>query len=345
MALPSTGGSTVQVIQPGWDPLKVRYGQIVAVFIRDYLDTNGQPRNLSDPACGVGIQGVFTPFAADNLTVREDLLWSANGGTSNQGWFNVGLTKEDSVQVDSTQTVQQTPTGQTLRSVRNVYTKLEDKVMFSPLENSNLIKRLRWNLPLTGWTPDDGVPGYQLLRGETDVFYERQVIQFLIDTDNQLLAEVYPRVGPDKTGKVEFGRKTPYGPESIGYDVLPDPYTGQSMWICEAGATWNSEADSLFETTVPAVTPITGLKATVLVPTPAALTSPTYTVSLQSTAGGSWSAGTVTTPSPSNSNGWTTVTIGSLSASTAYNALKITATASGESVTTPPSAPFTSTSS
>jgi hypothetical protein len=336
MALPSTGGTTAQVIAPGWDPTKVRYGQIV-------LDSNGVPQNLAATAAGLGSAGVFSPFAADGLTIRQDLLWNSPG--TNQGWFNFGLTKEDSIKVNAEQTVQQTPTGQTLRTVRNVYTKLDDKVSLTPLENSNLVKRLRYNLPLSGWVPDDGTAGYQLVRGVSDVLIERQMILFLIDTDQQLLAEVYPRLSPDKTGGVEFGRKMPYAPESFSWDVTPDPYSQASMWTCEAGSAWNSEGLFEFSTSAPSVTPITGLKATVIVPTPLDITSPTYTVAIQSTSGGSFTSGTVTTPSPSASGGFTTITIGSLTASTTYNALKITASGGGITATTPPSAPFTATAS
>lgn len=344
MALPSTGGSVAATIQPGWDPLKVRYGQIVGVYIRDYLDASGNVRNLADPACGLGSQGVFSPFAQDG-NIRTDLLWSAGGGVGNQGWFNFGLTKEDSIKVSPEQSVQQTPTGQTLRSVRNVYTKLEDKVMLTPLENSNLVNRLRYNLALSGWTPDDGTAGAQLLRGLTDTLIERQLILFLID-GNQLIAEVYPRLSPDKTGSNEFGRKSPYAPDSFSWDVLGDPYSQQAMWLNEAGTSWGLEGDFQFSTVVPTVTPISGLKATVIVPTPTDFASPpTYTVQLQATAGGSFVAGTVSTPSPSISGAFTTVTIGSLTASQAYNALRLTATGGGVTSTTPSSAPFTATAS
>lgn len=341
MAVPSTGGNWLQVVAPNLNPLDVRYGQIVDGFIRDYLDATGNPRNLADPACGVGTAGVFTPFALDN-TIRKDLLWNSPG--SNQGWFPLGLLKEDATSISPDQTVQQTPTAQYIRSVRNVFTKLEDKVAFTPIENSNLVKRLRFELALTGWTPDDGTTGYQLVRGNSDVLTERQLILFLIDGDGQLYAEVYPRVATDKKGKLELGRKMPFSPE-LTWDVLPDPYSQAPMWICEAGSAFLAEGNFAFATSTPGVTPITGLKATVVVPTPADVTSPTYTVALQSTPGGSFSAGTVSTPSPSVSGGFTTITIGSLSATTTYNALKITASGGGVTVTTPPSAPFTSTSS
>lgn len=341
MALPATGGSYAQTIQSGLNPLQVRYGQLVGVFIRDYLKADGTPNNLADPACGLGPQGVFSPFAADG-NIRTDLLWSANGGTSNQGWFNIGLTKEDSISIDPSQTVQQTPSGQYIRTVRNVLTKLEDKVTFTPLENNNTVKRLRFELPLTGWTPDDGVLNSQLVRPNTDSLIERQVILFLID-GNDLIAEVYPRVSSDKKGKIGMERKNAYAPE-LSYDVEPDPVSRAAMWICETGTAWTAEGAFEFETTPPAVTPVTGLKANIVVPTPSDLTSPTYTVALQATAGGSWSSATLQ-GSPSSASGFTTVVITGLTASQQYNAAQVTATASGTTVTSPPSAPFTATAS
>lgn len=342
MALPSTGANYDTVLAPTLDPTKVRYGNIVHALGRDYFKADGTPNNLSDPACGVGTLGLFTPFAADNISIREDLLWDAPG--SNQGWFSFGLLKEDAQSITLDQTVQQTPSAQILRNVRSVLTKLEDKVSITPIESSDLINRLRFELPLTGWTPTDGTPGYQLARGNTDTLVERQIVLFLIDGDGQLIAEVYPRVVTDKKGKLDMSRKNPYSME-LSWDVLPDPLSRKPMWICNGGSQYLSQGNFLFETATPGVTPITGLKATVVVPTPIDVTSPTYTVALQTTSGGSFVAGTVTTPSPSVSGAYTTITIGSLVSSQLYNALKITATGGGVTATTASSAPFTATAS
>jgi hypothetical protein len=347
--LPSTGANYATVIEPSLNPLGVRYGQIVDVFIRDYLNENGSPNNLAAASCGLGSEGVFTPFAADGVSIREDLLWDSESGT-NQGWFHIGLLKEDAQSVSPDQTVQQTPSSQVIRTVRNVFTKLEDKITFTPIEASDLVNRLRFELPLNsaGWTPTDGTPGYQLVRPATDVLIERQIIMFLIDTDGQLVSEVFPRVASDKKGKVGFERKNPYSLE-LSYDVLPDPFTQSAGWINRAGTAWNAEGLFNFESVPPIVTPITGLKATVVVPTPLELTTPTYTVALQTTAGGSFTAGTVTTPAPSSSGGFTTITIGSLAASQQYNGLQITVSGTSDggtvTATSPVSAPFTATAS
>lgn len=346
--LPSTGGTYNSVIAPTNNPLDIRYGQTVAVFIRDYVDASGNVRNLSDPNCGVGTSGLFTPFAADGLTIRNDLLWNSTATAStNQGWFNLGLLKEDSISVQADFSVQETPTAQTLRTTRNVFTKLDGKVMMTALENSDLVKRLRFNLSLSGWTPEDGQSGYQLARAAQDVMIERQLILFLIDTDSHLVAEVFPRVALDKVGKLEFGRKAPYSPEGFTYSVLPDPYSQQAQWICEAGIGWTQEAEFGFISTAPTVTPITGLKANVVFPTPTDIVTPTYTAQIQTTATGSFAAATVaTSPVPTISGAYTTIQVTGLTASTAYNSLKVTATAAagGRSVTSAASASFTATS-
>jgi hypothetical protein len=342
--LPSTGANYATVIEPSLNPLGVRYGQIVDVFIRDYLNENGSPNNLAAASAGLGVEGVFTPFAADGVSIREDLLFDAP--SPNQGWFHPGLLKEDAQSISPDQTVQQTPSSQVIRTVRNVFTKLEDKISFTPIEANDLVNRLRFELGLNsvGWVPTDGTPGYQLVRPATDVLMERQLIVFLIDTDGQLVAEVFPRIASDKKGKIGLERKNPYSLE-LSYDVLPDPFTQSAGWICRAGTAWNAEGLFEFESVPPIVTPVTGLKATVVVPTPLELVSPTYTVQTQLTPGGSFTTATVGTPSPVASGGFTTITITGLTATTDYNALQVTVTAGGVTATSPVSAPFVSTAS
>ena len=51
MALPDTGGSYAEVLQPGINPLAVRKGIITDVFVRDYLQSS---TNLADPSAGLG---------------------------------------------------------------------------------------------------------------------------------------------------------------------------------------------------------------------------------------------------------------------------------------------------
>ncbi|GFG74659.1 hypothetical protein MBOT_20240 [Mycobacterium botniense] len=116
--------------------------------------------------------------------------------------------------------------------------------------------------------------------------------------------------------------------------MLPDPFTKQTMWVAAALAAGNLQ----FETAVPTVTPVTG--ATITFPTPIDITSPVYSVQIQQTPTGAWSAATLS-GSPSVSGGLTTLTISGLTASTTYNAIQVTATGANATVTGPQSAPFT----
>ncbi|EID12933.1 gp31 protein [Mycobacterium xenopi RIVM700367] len=345
MTLPATGGTWAEVLEDNLNPLNVRYWQITHGLIRDYDPTG--TFNLASPAVGLGTvqtasgpAQLFTPFAADNVSIRGDLLVTSPNSAVN--FYDLGLLKEDATDWTPDQTLQQTPSAQLVRSVRNVLTKLDDKVNFTPLESNPLIDYLKFELPLTG-IPALGTPGYGVARGNTDVPRERTLVLIGVDTDANLVARVFPRVITDKKGKNELARKNPDSSE-LTYEVLPDPFTKQTMWVCRAGTAWLGAGNLQFETAVPAVTPVTGLNATITFPTPIDITSPVYSVQIQQTPTGAWSAATLS-GSPSVSGGLTTLTISGLTASTTYNAIQVTATGANATVTGPQSAPFTSTAS
>jgi hypothetical protein len=338
MALPSTGGTWAEVIAPSLNPLAVRYWQITDVLIADYFNSDGTVYNMADPSVGLGTAGVLTPFAADGISIREDLLITAPG--TNQGFYHFGLLKEDATAHTIDQTIQQTPSSQYIRTVRNVLTKLDDKVNFTPIEATPLTDALQFEKPLSGGIQALGTPGYQLVRGNTDVLQERRIILLGVDTDGNLMSKVFPRLTTDKKGKIELSRKNPESLE-FTYEPLPDPFSQASMWICRGGTQWLASGDLEFETTAPVVTPQTGgVTVTAQFPTPIDITDPTYTVTIQSTAGGSFTSGTVS-GSPSVSGAFTTITISDLTASTAYNAIQVTATGGDVTATSLVSAPFT----
>lgn len=346
--LPATGGTWAQLIQPGLNPLAIRYGQITDIFIRDYFNPDGSVFNLADPALGLGpatlpdgrVVNLLTPFAADGVSIRPDLLVTAPG--SNLGFYHVGLLKEDSTSITPDQTMQQTPSAQQVRSARNVLTKLDDKISFEPLEETPLTRYLKYELPLQN-VPALGTPGLIIPRGNTDVPVDRIIIAMIVDTDGQLVARVLPHVITDKKAKEELARKNPYS-SALTYELLPDPYSKQVEWSCYAGSQWNASGEFEFETFAPQVTAVTGLKANVVVPTPVDLTNPTYAVQLQETEGGAWTAGTLS-GSPTVAGAFTTLVISGLTASQAYNAAQVTATAGETTVTSPVSNSFTATAS
>lgn len=350
MALPATGGTWSQELESDLNPLNVRYAQIVHAIMGDYDPTG--VFNLASPDVGLGTvytkdgtANLFTPFAADNVSIRGDLLHTSPSSVINA--HDLGLLKEDSTDWDLDETLTETPTAQYVRSVRNIITKLSDKVSLVPLESKPAIDWLQYELPLANLassttTPPApvGTPGYGVARGNTDEGVERWVCLIAIDTNSNLWARVYPRIITDKKGKAALQRKHPDSMPQA-YSVLPDPFTKQSMWVCRAGTAWLGAGNLNFETQVPTVTPVTGLKANIVFPTPIDVESPVYTVALQETAGSAFTAATIGTPSVAG--GFTTVPITTLTASTKYNAVQVTATGTNATATGPVSAPFTST--
>lgn len=347
MALQASGKPWAQALQPNLNPLNVRYWQVTHAIIRDYDPTG--VFNLAAPGVGLGqvftangtTANLFTPFAADNISIRTDLLTSSSG--ANQGFYDLGLLKEDSQEWTLDETLTETPSAQFVRSVRNVFTKLDDKIMLVPLESGPLTDFLRYELPLAGGVPTLGTAGYGLARGNTDQTIERTLALIGIDTNANLISRVFPRVVTDKKGKASAGRKEPDA-MPLSYSVLPDPFTGQSMWVVRAGSAWLGAGNLSFEIAPPVASPVTGLKANIVFPTPIDVLTPVYTVQSQLVLNGPFVSASVGTPI-TVSGGFTTVPITGLTASTMYNAVQVTATGTNLTVTSPPSGPFTSTAS
>jgi hypothetical protein len=347
MALPTTGGTWAQVLEPNLNPLNVRYSQITHALFRDY-DSTGV-FNLAAPSVGLGqvytangtLANLFTPFAANNTSIRSDLLITSSG--TNQGFYDPGLLKEDAQDWTLDETLTETPSAQFVRTVRNIITKLDDKISLVPLESNTVTDFLRYELPLASGVPTLGTAGYGLARGNTDQAVERVLILISIDTSSNLYARVFPRVITDKKGKSSAQRKEPDA-MPLSYSVLPDPFTGQSMWVCRAGSAWLGAGNINFETTAPLVTTVTGLKGNIVFPTPIDNTSPVYSIATQLLSTSAFVAGTLTSTSGTVSGGFTTIQATGLTASATYNAVQVTATGS-VTVTGPPSAPFTATAS
>lgn len=345
MALPATGGTEAQILEPTTNPLGARYWQTVYALVRDYYNADGSVFNMADPSVGLTVcqdsVARFTPFAADGISIRGDLL-ASSAASPNLGFYSVGFLKPESVSVSPDQTMTQTPTAQTIRSVRNVLSKLEDKIMFEPIEDSPLVRYLDYELPTINGVPAQGTPSLVIARPNRDVPVERVLVLIGVDGLGQLKSRVFPRIVTDKKGKVELGLKAPES-SALTYEALPDPFSRAVEWSCYGGSQWNASGDFDFATTAPVVTPVTGLTATIKVPTPIDVLSPVYTVALQEAANTAFTSATLS-GSPTVAGGFTTVTISGLVASTTYNGVQVTATGSNLTATSPVSAPFTSTS-
>lgn len=346
MSLPETGTTWELALQPSLQPLAVRYWQITDVLICDYLSGFGNPQGVGSPnnwaaaSVGLGTKGVFTPFAADG-TIREDLLVTSGSGL--QAFYHIGELKEDNVEITMDLTVQETPSAQSVRTVRDVLTKLDDKLSFTPIESSPLVDQLRYELPLVNGFDAIGTAGYQLVRPVMDQLVERTIVLLGVDGDGNLRAEVFPRVVTDKKGKVPFQRKTPESLD-LSYTALPDPMTQSVMWVCREGTTWRSLGGAPdFTTTPPTATETGTTTATVEFATPTGLDAPfTYTVAQQTGGSGAFTASSLSgLPVVSGAN--TTLSITGLSASTAY-VFQVTATGSNDATATSPNSNSVTTS-
>lgn len=330
MLLPATGGTWAQLIEGGLNPTAVRYGQITDIFIRDYYNPDGTPFNMADPRYGLGLatlpDGTFTqlltPFAADGISIRPDLLITSPG--TNLGFYHLGLLKEDSIDITPDQTMQQTPSAQMVRTARNVLTKLDDKISFEPLEETPLTRYLQNELPLQN-VPALGTPNLIIPRGNTDIPQERVIIALIVDGDGQLIARVLPRVITDKKGKEALGRKAAYTSQKT-YELLPCPYSKQVEWSCYAGTQWNASGNFEFETFPPLAKPLTGgLTVSVQFPTPLDMSDDvTYTAQIES-ASGVLSSLTLT-GEPSVVGKFTSIVGSALTAATVYKGIQVTAT-------------------
>lgn len=335
--LPATGGTWAQVLEPNLNPLAERFWQVTDILVRDYRKTDGTVFSLADPSVGLGSKGLFTPFAADGLGIRKDLLITAPG--TNLGFYHIGLLTEDTTSVTPDQTMTGSPSAQLVRNTRSVLSKLEDKIAFEPKESTPLVDYLLYEKALVD-VPALGTPGYQVVRPNVDVPVERIIVMIGVDTDGNLLARVFARIITDKKAKAEFARKKPDA-QMLTYEALPCPFAKAVEWKCRAGSQWLALGDFEFQTFQPIITPVAGLTATIQFPTPIDVTNPVYTVALQATANGSFTDATVSGDSPVVTGGFTTVTISGLTASTTYNAAQVTATGDNVTVTAPVSEPFT----
>lgn len=336
MTLPDTGANWATALEPSLNPLAIRYWQVTDVLICDYLNANGVPNNLADSVWGLGAAGVFTPFAADG-TIRQDLLVGSTELSLPQGFYHIGHLKEDTVAITPDETVQETPTAQSVRTVRNVLTKLDDKINFTPDEATPLVDYLRYELPLCNGIPDVGTAGYQLIRPPFDALVERTIVLLGVDTDGHLRAEVFPRVVTDKKGKTELQRKNPESLE-LTYSALVDPYTQAVSWVCREGAAWRALGGApKFSTSAPTATPVAGAKATVSVPEPTGFDvhDAQYTVAQQVGGSGAYTSSTLATGTNPTGRGTGTLvfTVTGLTADSQYK-FQVTATGSNDAVAT-----------
>lgn len=340
MSQPSTGVSFLTGYEPTIQPLATRYWQITFALVRDYLNLDGTVNNLGLASAGLDANGNFTAFALDDNWRGDLMVEQYSNTTPNQGFYPPGDLKEDVMAIDPSLSTQDTITASSIRSTRNVFTKLGDKVNITPLESNPVVDYLRFEFPLLGDAsrgippvPDIGSTPYSIKRQPTDLLCERQVILGGVDGNGHLMARILPRVALSKRGKEMMQRKNPEELE-IEWEILSCPYAKTPEILCRSGLAWQALGGSpTFPGSAPVATAISGDKATIAFDTPTGIDAPfQYTVAQQVGGSGAFTASTLQ-GSPSVSSGTTTLTATGLVTSSAY-VFQVTATGTNNASTT-----------
>lgn len=285
MALPTSGGTYEDILQPGLNEVAVRKAIVTDILIRDY---HGSATDLSDPAVGLTADGVFSPFAEDG-ELRDDLLITAEG--DNLGFYHIGLLTEDGSTYTPSVSREPTRAAQSRRPVRVDITEEDDAIQFSALESTPLIDWLNDDKPLTG-LPDLGKIGYSSVKPAYGRNVERQIIALLFD-GNEYAAKVFPRMGRSDVGETAWNKATPDS-SALTYTALVCPYAGYPVATLREGQGWRAKGGYPdFGLIAPVATQTGATTATVAHAVPTGVGDPwTYTVE-QRTGAGSWSTSTV----------------------------------------------------
>lgn len=304
MALPTTGDTWANVLEPTLNPLSVRKGLITDIIIADYLNVDGTVKRLDLPAAGLNSNGVFTPFAQDNQ-LRSDLLIGSQGG-SYLGGYHIGHLKDSGWTLTPDITVDETATAQGIWSLRNDVTKATVEIMLSAQESGPLNDYLFLDKPLNAGIPDIGQSQYSIPAPYGSNLVERIVIAIGVD-GGHLFAITLPRTSRKKVGKWEAQKKNELATDHTFAGVI-DPFTKTPFIISRGGNAWTALGGApIFGVVAPTATAVTGLKATLAFPAPTGLDVGSVTYTATKTTGG------VTTPltltgSPSVSGGTVTLT-------------------------------------
>ena len=293
----------------------------------------------------------FSPFGSDG-NLSSTLFSSSNPGGQ---WYDLGYMDEKGPEFTPKLTMKPTTVMQSRWPARYDYTEQSEEISATVMEANPVIDALYNNQALSS-LQTVGTVGYSSAAPlEIDLRW-RQCLFIGVDGkngQNYYIVRVYPKVLIGDFGKTSWNINEAASVPMKAMAV-PDPWSappvgdvGSPRWILRDGPAWRAQGEANFSTTAPVAAAVTGLKATLAFTTPAGLVAPiTYTAQKQLTSGGSFSAATLQSTSGTVSSGTTTLTVTSLTASTAYNAFTVTATDSTSvSVTSAASNSITSTAS
>lgn len=285
MALPSTGDTYHNILQPGINPLSIRKAIVTDILIRDYRNADGSVHNLADPAMGLNADGQFSPFADDGR-LRSDLL-----GEDGLGFYHLGSLHEDGTEMTYDTDVSDLMIAQSKRAVRYDVTQDNDGITIKALEGTPLVDALRYDKPLRN-LKDLGEIGYTIAKDAETVLIERQVIALGFDGDNYF-ATTYPRMSMKKRGNSNWNKKDADLFE-LELGALLCPYVGSpALWHRE-GASWRGLQGAPVFAAAPVATAVAGGKADIVFAKPSTKSSTvTYTVEQSNDGSTAWTAATL----------------------------------------------------
>lgn len=298
----------------------------------------------------------FSPFQADDGNLVSTLFSADNPGGP---WYDFGYMDEKGPEFTPKLTVKPTRVMQSRWPARYDYTEETEEIGATLMESNPVVDAILSNAPLSG-LQEVGAPGYTVSAPvELDLRW-RQCMFIAVDGRsglNYYTVRLYPKVLIGDFGRTPWNIDAAAALPIKGF-AIPDEFTippanadgtinaGSPRWVMRDGPAWRAQGESAFEVTAPIAAPITGLKATLIFTTPAGPAAPiTYTAQEQLTAGDAFTDSTLV-GSPVVSGDTTTITVGSLTASTQYNAFRVVATdANSDTYTSAPSNSITSTAS
>jgi hypothetical protein len=279
MALPATGGTYAQLLQPGINELNIRKWTVTDILIRDYRNVDGTVHNLADPAVGISDDGYFTPYAQDG-TLRSDLL-----GPDGLGFYHLGALSQDGINQKADVQVDETYIAQSIYVARNDVKSQTDTIHIKAFESNPLTDALRFGKPLSNLA-DLGKAGYVIAKDPTAPLIERQVIALGFDKEN-FVAYVYPRMSLKQYGDANMN-KTDVDDTDITLDSLVCPYVMSPVLLAREGREWRGLQGAPAFAAAPVATAVSGQKATVAFAMPTSASSSfQYTVSV-SNDGSTW---------------------------------------------------------
>lgn len=296
MALPASGGTYSELLQPGINPLKIRKWIVTDLLLRDYRAADGTIRNLADPSVGLNADGDFSPFAEDG-TLRNDLI-----GPDGLGFYHLGALHEDGTEIKSDTSSDETMIAQSVRAVRYDLKSDTDTVQIRASESTPLTDALRFDKPLDN-LEDYGKAGYVIKKDADTKLIERQVIALGFDGEN-FVGQVFPRMQvKDKAGSNM--NKKDVDDVDITLGALLCPFVMSPVLLAREGAAWRGLQGAPVFAAAPVATAISGQQATVAFAMPTSGSSTyTYMVEKSSDSGTTW-----TTATPVSTTGTTSVVI------------------------------------